>query len=192
MSLAFNQMMPTMYIWGDFLAKGYSADFDFERDYSALSDSNSIMGSPLSELFWPVIDNWAMTPLSPSYRHVTASTVETLLVSGNIDFSTPFEYAQQQLLPMLENGQQLILTDMGHTGDFWNAQPDASYNLLTRYFDEGVVDDSMFTHSPYSTETGFVRLPVIAKIVVIVLIMVILTLSALAGKLLRRRLMRST
>ncbi len=45
-ALAYNLKVPDLGIWGDMIAKGYSADFDPERDYSELAAPDSIMGSP--------------------------------------------------------------------------------------------------------------------------------------------------
>src|SRR4030042_1405014 len=61
------------------------------------------------------------------FRKAQHSSVETLLLSGSVDFSTPAEYATHELLPLISNGKQVILAEMGHTNDLWNVQrPDSA------------------------------------------------------------------
>ncbi|MCP5099851.1 MAG: alpha/beta fold hydrolase [Chloroflexi bacterium] len=187
MSLAFDMMIPNMSVWGDFLAKGFSADFESSRDYTQLDAPDSVMGSPLAQLFWPNAQNWSMAPIPEVYRKSAPSSVETLLISGNVDFSTPAPYATNDLLPTLENGQQIILTDMGHTGDFWDVQSEAAERLLVQYFDNGIADDSLFTHIPFSFKTGLMRLPLIAKLLIIVPLLLVMALGLLIRKLVKRR-----
>ncbi|MCP4284853.1 MAG: alpha/beta hydrolase, partial [Gammaproteobacteria bacterium] len=116
MSLAYGLQVPGMSVWGDLFAKAYSADFDPERDYAELAASDSIMGSPIHQLLWPFTENWSQTLMPEEYRQVQPSDVETLIINGNVDFSTPAENAINELLPVLENGQKIILTDLGHDG----------------------------------------------------------------------------
>ena len=59
------------------------------------------------------------------YFEVQPSDVEVLMVSGNVDFSTPPQYATEELLPQLSNAQQVILEDFGHTESIWFSQPEA-------------------------------------------------------------------
>ena len=51
-----------------------------------------------------------------------------------------------KLLPYLPNGHQVVLSELGHTTDFWTYEPAASTRLLTTFFDSGRVDDSLYTH----------------------------------------------
>jgi hypothetical protein len=91
---------------------------------------------------------WPIKPLPDPYRKVQSSEVETLMVNGNIDFSTPAENARDELLPYLENGHLVILSEMGHTGDVMNRQPDAFRHLTETFYLEGIVDDSKFHYEP--------------------------------------------
>jgi hypothetical protein len=147
---AYDFMMPSMMVWGEFLAKGGSADFDPDADYAALlGDSASILGSPLSYLICVGASKaWEVSLLPEGLRKVRKSSVQTLIVSGNLDFSTPAEYATTELLPWLPNGKQVILRDMGHVEDLMWGQPGAFAHLVNRFFDEGVVDESRFVYKP--------------------------------------------
>jgi hypothetical protein len=48
----------------------------------------------------------------------------------------------------LSNGHQVILSEFGHTNDFWGLQPEATVHLLTTFYDTGEVDDSLYTYQP--------------------------------------------
>ena len=72
------------------------------------------------------------------------SNVETLLVGGELDFSTPPQIMTKELLPSLPNGQQVVLPGIGHTGTFFAVQPQASSRLINTYFDTGKVDTSLY------------------------------------------------
>ncbi len=173
MSLVYDFMIPGMSTWGDMMSKGHSADFDPERDYRELGTPDSIMGSPIGQLLWPFAETWPMSLMPEEYRQVQPSTVETLIINGNLDFSTPAENAINELLPALENGRKLILTDMGHDGDFWNAQPEAAVQLLLTYFDTGEVDESLFEHQPVNFDVDFPSFPTLGKFMLFLPLLII-------------------
>ncbi len=151
MSLMYDLMVPSQIIWGDSAAKAVSVDYDPARDYAAEMDPpDSILSSPFSLLQWGSAPNnvWPAKPIPAEIRQAQPSDVETLLVSGSIDFATPAEFATDELLPRLTNGKQVILSEMGHAQDVWNLQPQATEHLLTSFYDSGVVDDSLYTYVP--------------------------------------------
>lgn len=175
MSLAYNLIIPGMNTWGDMAAKAISADFDSTRNYAVeMNPDGSVIGSPFSELLWSSA-KWPTRPIPEEYRKVQKSVVPTLMVSGSIDFSTPAEYATDQLLPYLENGRQVIVAEMGHTQDLWNVQRLAMLRLITSFFDTGIADDSLFTYEPMDFKVN-IGLPMIAKITVGVVILIIFAL----------------
>ncbi len=186
MSLAYDLQVPTMAVWGDTIAKGYSADFDSERDYSKLAAPDSIMGSPIAQLLWPIAENWPMTLMPEEYRQVQPSAVDTLIINGNLDFSTPAENATNELLPVLENVHEVILTDLGHTDNFWYAQPEASAHLLRTYFDTGDMDRSRFKHQPVNFEVDFPSFPTLGKLMFFIPLLIILIVGLLGGLVVRR------
>jgi hypothetical protein len=109
----------------------------------------SILGSPMSKLFgFMKYGGWPIKPIPEEYRKLQDSDVETLMVNGNIDFSTPAEYARNELLPHLKNGNLVILSEMGHTNDVANVQPDAFQHLVEAFYLDGIVDDSKFHYEP--------------------------------------------
>jgi hypothetical protein len=185
MTVAYNLMFPSMITWGDLAAKAISADFDRTRDYATEMDPpHSILGSPFSKLLWSLVD-WPIDPIPDEYRKVQHSSVETLLLSGSIDFSTPADYATHELLPQLSNGKQIILAEMGHTHDLWNVQRPATIRLLTSFYDTGITDDSLFTYTPmdFQVSWGF---PKLAKIVLVFVLLIVLGMTGLVRVIIRR------
>jgi pimeloyl-ACP methyl ester carboxylesterase len=164
MSMAYDFFVPKSFVWGDFFAKGAS-DMDLSRDYTAdLRDADSIIGSPISLMVWsPLSKAWTHEALPQELREVRPTDVETLLISGSIDFSTPAEYARDELLPSLKNSRQVIISEAGHVGDVWGVQPEATLRLLTTFYDTGVADDLLYQYAPmdFKVKLGF---PLLAKI----------------------------
>ncbi len=185
MSAAYDLMYPSMITWGDLAAKAISADFDRTRDYATEMDPpQSILGSPFSKLLWSLVD-WPTASIPDEYRHVQQSSVETLLLSGSIDFSTPAGYATSELLPNLSNGKQVILAEMGHTNDLWNVQRPATIRLITSFYDTGKADDSLFTYAPmdFHVSWGF---PKLAKIAIASMFLITIGLVVLIWIIIRR------
>jgi len=172
MSLAYDFVFPSMFTWGDMAAKAASADYDPTRDYAAEMDPpGSILGAPFSKLLWSSAA-WPTASIPEEFRKVQYSAVETLLVSGSVDFSTPAEYATLELLPKLTNGRQVILAEMGHTQDLWDVQRPATIRLLTSFYDTGVADDSLFIYAPmdFHVSWGFPKFAKIALVSVLLIV----------------------
>ena len=193
MSLVYDLLPPDL-TWGETAPIVFSADYDPSRDYVAEMDPpDSILGSPLSLLEWSSAASWPTQQLIPAeLRRVQPSDVETLLVSGSIDFSTPAEFATDELLPYLTNGKQVILAEMGHVNDVGTLQPAATERLLTSFNDTGVADDSLYTYAPmdFGVSLGF---PALAKIVlgiVLLLIAVVVVVIWFIVRRIRRRMAR--
>lgn len=197
MSLAYNLIMPSAFTWGDLLAKGGSADYDPARDYQAeLDPADSIIGSPTGVLIWePAARGWPVKLIPDELRQVQPSNVEALLVSGSVDFSTPPQFATDELLPYLPNSRQVILAEMGHTEDVRNVQPEATERLLNSFFDQatlgtGVADDSLYTYEQMDFHVGM-GFPALAKIALGAVVVLILVVAAViwfvARRIARRR-----
>ncbi|MCP4933213.1 MAG: hypothetical protein GY927_03190, partial [bacterium] len=159
-SMSRNLFLPTLFTWGHFAAMGASVNdyLDPSRDYpSELNPPNSIIGAPFSYFLWGAVRGWPSTLIDEEYFEVQPSDIETLLISGSVDFSTPPQYATDELLPHLSNGQQVILEDIGHTESIWQSQAEARARLVNTYFDTGEVDDSGYTYQPlnFTVETSW-------------------------------------
>ena len=112
------------------------------------------------------------------------SDVETLLVSGSIDFDTPMQFARDELLPSLSNGQHVIVSEYGH-GEFLALQPEASERLLTSFYDTGLADDSLFIYQPVNFHVG-IGYPVMAKLALGAIVLVLVIIVAVIWFILRR------
>jgi pimeloyl-ACP methyl ester carboxylesterase len=176
-------VFPSSFVWGEFAASGMIDAAAAADYYASGGDHGSILGNAASDFLWGggrLTTVWPESPDYRDYRAVRPSAVETLLVSGSIDFSTPAQTATTELLPALPNGHQVILDGLGHTADFWSYQPDAGQALLTTFFERGTVDGSRYTpremeFRPALTMSG------IATILLGVLIgLVVLALALLA------------
>ena len=151
-SLGMEVMFPRLFTWGQLYAAG-SIDKPASRDYFAsvsAQDRATNLGYAQTAFLWGgghVADVWPTSAGVTPYQHVRTSAVETLLIGGNLDFSTPPQIATKELLPYLPNGRQVILRDLGHTISFWNEQPKASSHLINTFLASGRVDDSLYTRT---------------------------------------------
>ncbi|MDD4032282.1 MAG: alpha/beta fold hydrolase [Bacteroidales bacterium] len=166
MSLAYDYIVPSMMTWGDLASKAVSADFDPTRNYFGEMDSSDRpLGSPMSKLLWGSLSSglWPIKQISEEFRNPQLSEVETLLLSGSIDFSTPAEFATTELMPYLKNGKQIIFSEYGHVGDVEYTNMENTRLILSGFYNTGVPDTSKNTYIPmdFSVKWGF---PIILKI----------------------------
>jgi pimeloyl-ACP methyl ester carboxylesterase len=187
-SMGRNMFLPNLFVFGEFLSIGGSVDdfYDPARDYrTELDPPDSILGSPFSLFMWAMFHGWPKNLIPKEYLQVQPTNVETLLISGSIDFSTPPQFATQELLPHLGNGKQVILKDFGHTETFWNSQTQARAHLLKTFFSTGEVDASLYTYQPVNFDAGL-GWPGLAKVLVGAVLVVIVLLVALVWFVVRR------
>jgi hypothetical protein len=159
MSLFFDMMSSTPMAWGESTLKACSADFDPTRDYiSEMDPPGSILGSPFAKFSWggaQLVES-NITTIPEEYRIPRESDVQTLMISGSVDFATPAENAVQ-FLPYLKYSRHVILSEFGHTNDLWNLQPLALKHLVLSYYSDGIADDSLFRYAPmnFTPKTSF-------------------------------------
>jgi hypothetical protein len=165
-SLLADFAFPTAFVWGQY-ASAASLDVEIANEYFAPEgqprDPN--LGYAASAFGWGggrLSEAWPAARDAGEYGEVRPSEVETLVVGGELDFAIPPQVATEQLLPSLENGQQIILPGFGHSGDFWDYQPKASSRLINTFFAGGGVDDSLY-HPQRVDFTPEVTLPALAK-----------------------------
>ena len=195
-SLSKNLFLPTLFTWGHFLSMGISSgDYrDVAHDFEAVyNPPDALIGAPLSRFLYGVIKGWPAHTIDEEYFEVQTSDIETLLVSGSIDFSTPRQLATEELLPHLTNGEQVILEDMGHTETIWYSQPEARAHLVNTFFDSGKVDASLYEYQPidFTVERGWSDLMRILITIIGIAIAVIVALIWLTIYLVRRRKARN-
>jgi pimeloyl-ACP methyl ester carboxylesterase len=168
MSLAYNYVVPSMFTLGDLASKAVSADLGTTHNYLNETDTAYFpLGSPMSKLLWGPLryGRWPTQQLPDEYRTLHYSDVETLILSGNIDFSTPAEYATKEFLPYLKNGKQIILSEYGHVGDVVYLDKENTRHILSSFYQTGAVDTSMNVYKPmdFTVNWGF---PTLAKVAI--------------------------
>ncbi len=166
MSLAFDYVVPSMFVWGDLALKAVNADYDSLSTDAVRSEApGRILGSPLGTLLWGPLrySNLPVTEHSREPGTEGPSGVETLILSGSVDFSTPPVFATKEFLPRLRNGNQIILAEYGHVGDIRSLRPALFTQLTASYFNSGVVDVSTIDYVPmdFQVDWGF---PMLAKV----------------------------
>jgi pimeloyl-ACP methyl ester carboxylesterase len=178
LSIGYDYIMSSM-TFGDLASKAISADLDTARIRLFNDQTGTIMGSPSNTASWgPLLYSQISIKLIPQeLRTLRVSNVETLLLSGNLDFSTPAKYATQELLPYLRNGKQIILSEYGHVGDLLYLRKKTSERILASYFKTGIPDTSGVEYVPMEFEVSW-SLPSIVKTVLVTGIIVITGLIA--------------
>jgi pimeloyl-ACP methyl ester carboxylesterase len=149
-SLAADLFYPGSFVWGEYAAVGRT-DAQRAKDYFAADVSDSNLGYAGSKFAWAggrLAEAWPVEPDEDEYDRVRTSKVETLLIGGQVDFSTPPQNATKELLPYLPNGHQVVLPGYGHSTSFWEDQPEAGTKLVSTFFDTGEVDDSGYEPQP--------------------------------------------
>lgn len=188
MSMAYNFVVPSLAVWGDFASKAVSADYDSARSYADELDPPGMpLGSPISKLSWGSLrgGHWPIKRLPEEFRRLQESDVETLLLSGSIDFSTPAEFATKELLPYLRKGKQVILSECGHVGDVLYANPENSRQILTSFYDTGIPDVSLNSYIPMNFRVGW-GFPFLAKVALGTIVVLDITFITIAVWLVRR------
>ncbi len=190
-SAAMTLMIPEGFAWGDSASKACSADYDFDplADYVAeVTPGPYLIGSPGSSMGWASAGVWPVHKIPDEYRRVQPSSIETLMLSGTLDVSTPAVNARDQLLPLLENGEQVVLAEFAHTGDLVYLQEEATRHLLTTFFATGEVDASLYEPNTSNFEPAW-GFPLIAKLLLGGSVLVLI-ISALLGRLIFVRVKR--
>lgn len=189
MSVLADLSFPASYVWGEFALSGMIDAGPADRYYAAGGDQGSILGNSAADLLWAgggLTKAWPTSPDNREFQKVQPTDVETLVISGTVDFTTPAELATDELLPALRKGHQVKLAELGHSTDFWAYQPEASGQLLSTFFDRGKVDASRYVTNKVNFDVGTATMSTIAKILVGILVGLALIAIALLGWMRRR------
>jgi pimeloyl-ACP methyl ester carboxylesterase len=150
LSLSFDEGLQHLLNSGDFALKILtSGDIDITRDWeNDMDPPGSIIGSPMSKLNWGPLKycHFPIKTIAREYRN-SQTAVRTLVVNGHPDFSSPLEYTQKELMPLLLNGTLIVKSEMGHQ-DIIGMQGEAYRHLWETFFRTGQVDDSKFQYAP--------------------------------------------
>jgi pimeloyl-ACP methyl ester carboxylesterase len=191
-SLLADVVFPRAFVWGDVAAMGRMDVGAARRHFASDAGRGTVLGDAGNAFTWAggrLADAWPSTPDDDAYAHVPTSRVQTLLIGGSLDGTTPPRSATRDLLPHLPNGHQVILADFGHTDDFWQTQPAAGTRLITTYLDSGKVDTSRYRPlrvdlSPATTQQGLAKM--VAGSLVALAVITLLALVLLPRRVRRR------
>jgi len=173
-------------VWCETAATG-TIDVPVALEYLAETNlEESILGTPGSTWMFAGASAWPASAPPKEYLQVQPSDLETLMISGTVDFSTPMQFAYDEVLPFLSKGQHVTLTEFGHTDDIWELQPKATAHLLTSFYATGVADDSLYTDQPVNFDVGL-GFPELAKLLVAVPTLVVVLVVALVWFLIARQ-----
>jgi pimeloyl-ACP methyl ester carboxylesterase len=186
-------VFPEQFVWGEFAATGVIDSAQINAYYAAGGDPGSVLGNAATDFLWGggrLAGAWPASPDYADYQQVRRSEVETLLIGGTVDFSTPVQVATEEFLPALPNGHQVILPELGHNTDFWAYRPAAGERLLTAFFDRGEVDTSRYGTRPVDFEDGSPSMGTIARVLLGALtglaLIAVLLLAGMAYRVRRR------
>lgn len=137
-------------IWGDAFIKGLPADYDKNIDYvKILRADTSSLGPNTSLFLWGAVPDDFSISIPAYFKTTHESTTETLLISGDLDVSTPADYAKNELLPTLRNGKQIIIKHMSHN-DLDVTQLNNYRKTMVDYFDYGNASSSSYQYDEIS------------------------------------------
>jgi pimeloyl-ACP methyl ester carboxylesterase len=178
MSIAFNYILPGMFVFGDMFLKAGSADFNYVKNIPAASEIQStIFGSPLNDLLWKQFKytNFPIPLIPEELRTLKESNVETLMLNGSVDFTDPPENADE-FLPYLKNGKKIILSEYGHVGDLRYFHQQMSDKIITNYINEGIADTSTAEYASMDFNVGM-GFPFMFKAVLGLIAVIVVALS---------------
>lgn len=173
--------------WGDMFQKGFSADFDSNIDYRSFLRSfekSTLLGANCALLLWGSSGSWQSESIPEEYKQLRPSDTETLILSGELDVSTPVDYTIGKLLPTLSNAKHIILSNMSHT-DVSGKQPENYRKTINQFFLNGEVINS-FEHQTISLKPKY-KLYRIAKWGLTILVL-FLTILFFTGTLIFKKL----
>lgn len=148
LSYSYDEEMPKRQYLSDYFAKTISCGLDVTRNFAKEMDPpQSIIGSPACKLIMASSCQgaWPMKPISIEYQSLSKCNVETLIVMGNLDPSSPADNVKE-MMSYFERGRLVFLSEMGHM-DPASLQPEAFYHLGMSFYLTGEVDSSKFVYN---------------------------------------------
>jgi pimeloyl-ACP methyl ester carboxylesterase len=114
------------FLWGQYAAGGMLDATAARAYFSDPTQDHTNLGWVGRAVTWGggrLADSWPAAPDENAYSRAQTPTVETLIISGELDTTTPPQVAARELLPYLPHGDQVVLPGFGHTGTFFAEQP---------------------------------------------------------------------
>ncbi len=154
LSVSWDRQPPDGLSVGDSFCKLLGAGiYDPRRDYlHEMAPSDSILGSPVTRLSLGLVQlcpelHAAVRQIPERYQKHQRHGVETLVVNGALDLSSPVEMARKELMPYLQRGKLVVLPNLGHNDPF-TAPGSAFEYLMETFYATGEADISKFVDRP--------------------------------------------
>lgn len=163
MQLAYDYLVAKKSAWGDSILKGFTADFDPDENYRTLYNNDStVLGPNLSLQLWGMASGFPVELSIPeNCKKVDTNYTETLIISGDLDVSTPAIFAEKEFLPFMPNGKHLVMSHFSHE-DIFSSKILENKNLIALYYTTGQVPTSTIATEPVDFKPKF-RLYRLAK-----------------------------
>ncbi len=190
LSLLSNLTLPAAFNWSDLFLKGLTADYDPARDYRRESSpTGARFGSPLGTLlFGPPYSAAALAFRDPPVE--LRIDTPTLILNGELDFSTPSETARRELAGRFPRVTQWSEPKLGHIGDFWS-QDAALARVVVGFLGRQTLPDvTSFSPGPviFKKRIGLAHVPGLLLLLAIAALTAAAGLFTLLRRLRRRRL----
>lgn len=170
MSMAYNFIVPEMMVWGDFLAKG-SIDYEPGINYYSLLEENkgSVFGNPFSALFMDAGKYWDAG--QTDFDESLPIDHQILILNGTLDFSTPLERIEGELIDRLSSASLISFEGYGHVNDILY-RPDVKL-ALSEFYQSGQAALSPEPGVPdFTVGRSFPRMAKVGLAVVLILVFV--------------------
>ncbi len=133
-------------IIGDVYAKSVTADLTGENqqllERKNIRETDTLtLGSNYALLYGGTYKAWGLKPIPSKFQHPKKLTNEVIVISGDLDFRTPPEVTEKELMPYLINGQHLILDNSSHI-DILKTVIESS-EFLKKFYTDGVTDKNL-------------------------------------------------
>lgn len=152
-------------IIGDVYAKTVSADMENSMIDSNTREqfrsSHTLLGNNVSAIYGSTAHAWSINSIPDEYKKCRPSEAEVLVISGDLDFRTPADITNRELMPFLKNGSHVVLKNMSHSDILLNVMK--SQDFLYQYFEFGKVDEALISSVPtvdftYQSKLGKVKI----------------------------------
>lgn len=135
---------------GDVYAKTVSADMDNNVNEAnprkQFRNTSTLLGNNVSTIYGSTAHAWSMRSIPDEYKKRRIIESEVLIISGDLDFRTPPDITNKELVPFLKNGKHIVLKNMAHSDILLNVMK--SQDFLSQYFELGKADGSLINPVP--------------------------------------------
>lgn len=131
---------------GDVFAKSVTADLTPETEFLLKRENirkadTLLLSSNYALLYGGTYKAWGFKPIPSNFQLPKKISNEVLVISGDLDFRTPAEVAERELMPYLEKGNHILLENSSHMDILKTIM--SSPDFLKKFFDDGIADKNL-------------------------------------------------